>query len=138
MENIFILVYSVTDRNSFGELEAYRDQIFCTKVEECILIILVGNKIDLKNQRQVSTEEGEALANSWRVPFVETSAKSGINADKPFYEAVCFYLRKIVDHRILVLTKLRNSLKIWQIFEKKKVEKEVQNIEKKNTCSLFF
>jgi GTPase SAR1 family protein len=39
-----------------------------------IPIVLVGNKIDRKDERVVSTEEGRSLANSWKVPFVEISA----------------------------------------------------------------
>ena len=44
-----------------------------------LLIILVGNKIDCAEKRQVATEEGQALAKELDVMFIETSAKAGIN-----------------------------------------------------------
>ena len=44
-----------------------------------LLIILVGNKIDAAEKRQVATEEGQALAKELDVMFIETSAKAGIN-----------------------------------------------------------
>ena len=42
-------------------------------------IIIVGNKIDLAEKRQVSTEEGQALADELGTKFTEASAKVGIN-----------------------------------------------------------
>ena len=40
-------------------------------------MILIGNKIDLT--REVKTEEGQAIANKYKIPFFETSAKENIN-----------------------------------------------------------
>lgn len=42
-----------------------------------VVIILVGNKTDMADRRQVSTEEGEAKAKEFGVMFIETSAKAG-------------------------------------------------------------
>ena len=42
-------------------------------------MVLVGNKTDLSEKRQVSTEEGEAKAKELGVMFIETSAKGGVN-----------------------------------------------------------
>ena len=44
-----------------------------------LMIMLVGNKIDVAEKRQVGTEEGQALAKELNVLFIETSAKAGIN-----------------------------------------------------------
>ena len=48
------------------------------------MIILVGNKIDAAEKRQVGTEEGQALAKELDVMFIETSAKAGINIKQLF------------------------------------------------------
>lgn len=48
------------------------------------MIILVGNKIDIAEKRQVGTEEGQALAKELDVMFIETSAKAGINIKQLF------------------------------------------------------
>ena len=47
-------------------------------------IILVGNKIDDAEKRQVSTDEGQEKANELGVKFIETSAKVGINVKQLF------------------------------------------------------
>ena len=49
-----------------------------------VVKFLVGNKCDLKDQRLVSKEEGELLANSLGISFLETSAKEKINVTKVF------------------------------------------------------
>lgn len=49
-----------------------------------LMIILVGNKIDMAEKRQVGTEEGQALAKELDVMFIETSAKAGINIKSLF------------------------------------------------------
>ena len=47
-------------------------------------MIIVGNKIDLAEKRQVTTEEGQELANELGTTFTETSAKVGINVKQLF------------------------------------------------------
>ena len=51
---------------------------------EDISIIIVGNKIDLAEKRQVATEDGQALADELGLTFTETSAKVGINVKQLF------------------------------------------------------
>lgn len=69
-----IIVYDVTDRDSFenvrtwiSEIEKYSQQTVCK--------ILVGNKCDMVESRQVTPEEGRELAEQFHMPFLETSAK---------------------------------------------------------------
>lgn len=49
-----------------------------------VIIMLVGNKTDLADKRQVSTEEGERKAKELNVMFIETSAKAGYNVKQLF------------------------------------------------------
>ena len=58
-------------------------------------IILVGNKADLDNQRQVSREEGEAFARENNLLFQETSAKNAFNVESTFEDASSIILQKI-------------------------------------------
>lgn len=46
--------------------------------------VLVGNKIDLIDKRQVTRDEGEELAKSYGIPYLETSAKSNTNVEDCF------------------------------------------------------
>lgn len=75
----------------------FRDQILRVKgadsATDNIPFILVGNKSDIANRRQVPFEEAAELARSWRVDYVETSAKTRDNVDKIYYDL----LQKIHD-----------------------------------------
>ena len=84
----FLLVYSITSRQSFEEIMTFQQQILRVKDKDYFPIILVGNKCDLDNERMVSREEGEQLARSFGCKFIETSAKSRINVDNAFYDLV--------------------------------------------------
>lgn len=85
----FILVYSVLSRQTFEEIPNFRDRILLVKEDETIPMVLVGNKIDLENERQVTTEEGREIAQEYGgIPFVECSALKAMNCDEVFHEAV--------------------------------------------------
>ncbi|KAI6247805.1 Ras-like protein [Erysiphe necator] len=84
----FLLVYSITSRQSFDEILVFQQQILRVKDKDYFPIIVVGNKCDLENDRQVSEAEGEALSRSFGCKFIETSAKSRINVDNAFYDLV--------------------------------------------------
>ncbi|KAL2088010.1 hypothetical protein ACEWY4_016838 [Coilia grayii] len=61
---------------------------FLSRRYERVPVILVGNKVDLDNEREVSSSEGQALAEEWGCPFMETSAKSKTMVDELFAEIV--------------------------------------------------
>ncbi|EFC50267.1 ras family small GTPase [Naegleria gruberi] len=84
----FILVYSVVDRESFEKVQKLREKV--TMVQSATVpVILVGNKADLEDERQVSTSEAEQLAHGVGCPFIEASAKTGLNIEKIFELIVC-------------------------------------------------
>jgi len=86
----FLVVYSITSRATFDEAIIMREKILRCKEEEEPPIVLVGNKCDLEDQRQVQKHEGEELATEWGTNsnFFETSAKEKINHEECFYAAV--------------------------------------------------
>ncbi|KAI4286627.1 MAG: hypothetical protein L6R35_004115 [Caloplaca aegaea] len=84
----FLLVYSITSRQSFEEILTFQQQILRVKDRDYFPIIIVGNKCDLDAERQVSRKEGEDLARSFGCAFIETSAKSRINVENAFYNIV--------------------------------------------------
>ena len=79
-------MFSVTSRESFTGLDEIRENILRVKTDESTPLILVGNKCDLQDNREVSETEAEGVANSWGVPYVETSAKTKLNVDKIYYD----------------------------------------------------
>ena len=85
--SLAIMVYSVTDRKSFENLDLWYNELK-TNSNNKINVFLIGNKIDLDEQREVKTEEGEEFKNKNEIiKFIESSAKSGFNALNIFIEA---------------------------------------------------
>jgi len=78
-----ILIYDVTSLKTFENVKSWVSQIH-EEISDKVVIYLVGNKIDMDDERKVQTEEGQKLAEELGVPFVETSAKSGVNIDNIF------------------------------------------------------
>ena len=83
----FILVYSITARASFDRLEVFRQLMLRVKRNKPIFI-LVGNKCDKGRERQVTREEGQAMANQFGCEFLETSAKTAQNVERLFTNLV--------------------------------------------------
>uniref|UniRef100_A0A915D4Y6 small monomeric GTPase n=1 Tax=Ditylenchus dipsaci TaxID=166011 RepID=A0A915D4Y6_9BILA len=84
----FVVVYSITNQQSFHDIRTMRDSIIRVKGTDQVPILLVGNKCDLAHQRQVQTQEGAGLAEFWSCPFAECSAKSAHNVNTVFAEIV--------------------------------------------------
>lgn len=84
----FLLVYSITSRNSFDEISTFHQQILRVKDKDYFPIIVVANKCDLEMERQVSGHEGRDLAKQFNCRFIETSAKQRINVEEAFYNLV--------------------------------------------------
>ncbi len=77
-----ILVYDVTRRETYDNITDWYEEI--KKVCSKISLILVGNKIDLEDQREVNMEEGQRLADNLNISYIETSAKTGENINDSF------------------------------------------------------
>jgi len=75
----FVIVYSITDSNSFKEAREMKSRIQRVKDKSNVPIVLVGNKADLKEARAVPSEEGTALAKDFGCAFFESSAQTGQN-----------------------------------------------------------
>ena len=85
----FVLVYSITSLASFKELAQIRYQILVIKDAYFVPMVLVGNKCDLEDEREVSTDQGQDLSRQWgNITFMESSAKSKINVSEIFYDLV--------------------------------------------------
>ncbi|KAB8346170.1 hypothetical protein FH972_023215 [Carpinus fangiana] len=103
----FVLVYSITSRASFSRIQRFHSQI--QRVKESAAsssptlanaggrgsagdgttpVMLVGNKCDRVTEREVSYQEGAALAKQLGCDFLEASAKSCVNVERAFYDVV--------------------------------------------------
>jgi len=111
----FILVYSITSRQSLEELKPILELIGEVKGGLAgFPLILVGNKCDEEGgKREVSTKTGEALQNMWKCKYIETSAKNNINITELFEE-----LLKLEQNRTLSLQPIEDTEKKKKIKEK--------------------
>ena len=86
--NGFIIVFDLTNRETFASVKFHRDTVLRVKEEmsNSLPIILLGNKCDLEADRKITYEEASGLAAMWKMPYIETSAKTKLNVDKAFSE----------------------------------------------------
>ena len=95
--NIILLVYDITNKESFENLSLWLKDLTNINFDEAIICI-VANKIDLNEKRVVNLEEGEKFAEEHDFIFQEISAKTGEGFSDLFYknsfEQIRFKFRK--------------------------------------------
>ncbi|XP_032683261.1 ras-related protein M-Ras-like [Odontomachus brunneus] len=85
----FLLVYSVTDKQSYQNIVNFYTQILRVKDRDVYPMLLVANKVDLVHLRKVTEEQGRELAHRLGISYIETSAKDPpLNVDAAFHEVV--------------------------------------------------
>ena len=77
------VVYDITRKGSFESIDKWVSDLTAA-ADKKITIVVIGNKCDLEDQRQITKEQGEEKAGKLEVAFLETSALSGENLDKAF------------------------------------------------------
>jgi GTPase KRas protein len=83
----FMLVYSITSRQSFEEILTFREQILKITGKNSPIIV-VGNHCTQEPDREVSFQEGQSLAREFRCRFVEVDSESRKSVDHAFFELV--------------------------------------------------
>ena len=79
-----LLVYDISDKKSFEECKNYYNETIKEKCKENIKVVLLGNKTDLEDQRQVPSEEGATFASKNNYTFIETSCLKNTNVAGAF------------------------------------------------------
>jgi small GTP-binding protein len=97
--NGIIFVYDITQKNTFKNV---KDWIKDSEVNDFgFQRILVGNKIDLQNKRQVSLEDAKEWADKKNMEVIETSAKTGANIDKAVLKLIELILQNKTNDEIM-------------------------------------
>jgi len=105
-----ILVYDITDRKSFNDVYTWLQEIASHSGQNHVLIVLVGNKLDLEEDRIVARFEGERLAMEKKTAFFETSAFSGINVEQVFRAVAEFAFNRSPHDEQPFMHPIRNVL----------------------------
>jgi len=88
----YLVAYSIASKESFEKAK----YLFSTIAPEFRdKVIFIGTKSDLVEERQVTYEEAKAVADSWQVPFFETSSKKDENVTQPFVEVGRAYVKAL-------------------------------------------
>src|SRR5690606_5539587 len=102
-----MLVYDITNRESFQNIRKWVEDINKYRDESAAAVILVGNKVDKKDQRAVTIEEAEALAKELGIStVVEASAKAGNGVQESFN----LILEKVLQQRTYLEKKKEDNV----------------------------
>jgi len=84
------VMYSIDSLSSFEEVNSFIEniEIVMDKRSDALNIILVGNKCDLEDEREVSTEAGQNMAKSINALFKEASAKTRSNVEETIFDLI--------------------------------------------------
>ena len=122
-----LIVYDITRKETFDSVDRWISEVL-NSGDKNMTMLLIGNKCDLDNQRQVTKEQGEEKAKAFKVAFLETSASSGENLDVAF--------EMIMKE---VYSKCKNELDEDDGMEEMQIGKEIdltkeKKVDKKKCC----
>ena len=125
------VVYDITRKTTYDNIDKWIGELK-TNGSEDVLIMLVGNKSDLEDKREVITEEVEKKAQEQKLAFCETSALNGKNVEYAFENLINEILKKVEKDKINEAKQLSETKAITlETADKNQNEK---NSKKKKKC----
>ncbi len=125
-----LIVYDITNQNSFDSVKHWIEDVK-NYTDKDTHLVLVGNKIDLKDQRKISKEDGQNLATQNGMDFYESSALTGENINNIF-EGICKYVNQKIDEGKIDLNDPSNGISVSEIEEGMKIHKTMSFAENAN------
>ncbi|PIN09826.1 GTPase Rab11/YPT3, small G protein superfamily [Handroanthus impetiginosus] len=106
-----LLVYDISRRQTFESIGRWLNELH-THSDMNVVTILVGNKSDLKDSREVTTAEGKALAETQGLFFIETSALDSSNVAAAF-QTVVKEIYNILSRKVMQSQELKEKDPSW-------------------------
>ena len=134
-----IIVYAINSQESFDNLESWLDEIK-SQTHPNLKIILIGNKADLEDERVIDTNIAQELAKEHNIDlFMETSAKTGFNAQKVFVKAAQMLLEDYqkysdIDGRDSYMSKDKSSITLSANENEGETGNETEEKPRKKKC----
>lgn len=112
-----IFVYDITKEETFKSIRDWIEEVNSNNTNKDIIFILVGNKYDLQEERKITQEQANAIANEYNMEFFETSALNGYNIDEIFNRA-CEKIYENINNNIYDLDGEEETCGIKKCFNK--------------------
>ena len=130
-----IITYDITNKQSFDNIQEWINEVK-NQVSDKVLLVLVGNKIDLENERIVNYDEGKKFAEDNDMLFIETSALNGNGINQLFnmccndiYEKIKHNYYDFNDERCGIKKEIEGNFELFPNVEDNK------NVKEKKCCS---
>lgn len=120
-----IFVYDITNKESFSNVKNWRKEI--ENVEQNLQGEIIGNKIDLDDERKVNKNSLQELGEKYNMPYMEVSAKTGENIKAAFDKLVDKLFKDKTEDEIIEKYGIKNE-------ENKKTLKKRGKLKKTNCC----
>ena len=127
--SLAIMVYAINNKDSFDNIDIWLKELRMHSNPDS-KAFLIGNKIDLENERKVSREQGEEYSNQNNFSlFMESSAKTGFNAQKIFIEAA----RILYNNYLKYKDKNADNNSVFKTMKNNDNNQLIGNTQKKST-----
>ena len=110
-----LLMYDITKKESYDKISKWMTSIKEYK-DDNFPILLIGNKSDLEDERQITEEEGKQLANNYNIDFMEISIKENKNVDK----AALAIINKVIEKQKDKLKECEDKIELKNVKKEKK------------------
>ena len=128
----------MNSKESFNDISKWINKIRELQHNKDFPIILIGNKIDLENERVINKEQGDKVAKDYKFDFYETSAKTGKNVKEAFQHLINLIVKYKEDELINKMTYNNDETTIDEFVNE--IDNNIINKDKEccsSNCSIF-
>ena len=127
------VVYDISRKPTFENVDKWIGELKTNASEE-VLIMLVGNKSDLEDKREVQIDEVKKKAEQYKIAFCETSALEGKNIEQAFDSLIDEIAKKVEKEKLSEVKVIKESIPITLDTNEKKEKDNGKNSNNKKNC----